>query len=286
MADTKYPPRGNRFQDKVVIITGAAGNFGSVGCRMLAAEGAKIACVDLRADKVQEVAEEVAKDYGVQTKFYAVDITQEEQVKKMVDQVREDFGKIDCLFNNAGYQGLFAPVDDYSYEDFERVMKINVTGVFALLKHVSKVMVQQKSGAIVNTASCAGLGCPTMMPAYGSSKAAVQHLTKISALDLAPSSIRVNSVSPAFIGPEEGFMWKRQVELQAQANPTGAPEYYFSDDPDKVAEQMLKSVPLRRLGTVEEVIQTVMFLLSDEASYITGIDINVSGGNVLGGSRG
>merc|ERR1719444_338826 len=109
-----------------------------------------------------------------------------------------------------------------------------------------------------------------MMPAYGSSKAAVLHLTKISAVDLAPSGVRVNSVSPAFIGPEDGFMWKRQVELQAQANPTGAPEFYYSDKPDKVAEQMIESVPKRRLGTPEEVINAVLFLLSSESSYITG----------------
>jgi len=81
-------------------------------------------------------------------------------------------------------------------------------------------------------------------------------------------------------------MWKRQVDLQSKANPTGAPEFYFSNDPEKVAKQMVDSVPLRRLGTVEEVIQTVMFLLSEESSYITGTDINVSGGNVMGGSRG
>merc|ERR1719277_218905 len=204
----------------------------------------------------------------------------------MVAEVKAEFGRIDCLFNNAGYQGLFAPVDTYSFEDFDKVMKINVTGVFAVLKHVSKLMVEQKSGSIVNTASCAGLGCPTSMPAYGSSKAAVTHLTKIAALDLAPSGVRVNSVSPAYIGPEDGFMWKRQVELQAKTNPPGAPEFYFSDRPEKVAEQMVESVPLRRLGTPEEVINTVMFLLSSESSYITGTDINVSGGNVLGGCRG
>lgn len=155
-----------------------------------------------------------------------------------------------------------------------------------MLKYVSKVMIDQKAGSIVNTASCAGLGCPTSMPAYGTSKAAVMHLTKISALDLAPSNVRVNSVSPAFIGPEDGFMWRRQVELQAKANPTNGPERYYSNDPDTVSKQMLESVPLRRLGTPEEVIQTVMFLLSEESSYITGTDINISGGNVLGGARG
>ncbi|CAE7289102.1 lvr [Symbiodinium sp. CCMP2592] len=281
-----YPARGNRFQDKVVIVTGAAGNFGSVCAQMAAAEGAKLALVDLAKDKLESVAEDIKKTYSVPVRSIVMDVTKEAEIEKMVADVKAEFGCIDCLFNNAGYQGLFAPVDTYSFEDFEKVMKINVTGVFAVLKHVSKVMVEQKAGAIVNTASCAGLGCPTMMTGYATSKAAVLHLTKIAALDLAPSNIRVNSVSPAFIGPDDGFMWKRQVDLQAKANPTGAPERYYSNDSGQVAKQMLESVPLRRLGRPEEVIQAVLFLLSEESSYITGTDINISGGNVLGGSRG
>merc|ERR1712129_305760 len=182
--------------------------------------------------------------------------------------------------------GLFAPVDQYNVADFDRVLRINVTGVFIVLKHVTKVMIEQESGVVVNTASCAGLGAPTCMPAYGSSKAAVCHLTKIAANDLAPKGVRVNSVSPAYIGPEDGFMWKRQVSMQADSNPTGAPEFHFSNDPEKVKEQMLSSIPMRRLGTPVEVIQAVLFLLSDESSYITGTDLNISGGNVLGGCRG
>jgi NAD(P)-dependent dehydrogenase (short-subunit alcohol dehydrogenase family) len=282
----RYPARGNRFDGQVAIVTGAAGNFGAVCARMLAAEGARVALVDLDADKLVTVVEEVKSVYGVEVRGYTVDVTKDGDVRAMVERVKAEFGQIDCLFNNAGYQGLFAPMDMYSVEDFDKVMKINVTDVFSVLKHASAIMIQQKRGSIVNTASCAGLGCPTCMPAYASSKAAVAHLTKIAATDLAPSGIRVNSVSPAFIGPEDGFMWKRQVELQAQANPTGAPEFHFSNDPEVVVKQMISSIPLRRLGTPEEVMQGVLFLLSDEASYITGTDLNISGGNMMGGSRG
>lgn len=282
----RYPPRGNRFEGRVAVITGAAGNFGSVCARMMAAEGAQLALIDLVGDKLKSVVDEVKETYGVKVEGFTVDVTKEAEVEAMVKDVKACFGRIDCLFNNAGYQGEFAPVDAYHFEDFDKVMKINVTGVFAVLKHVAKVMVEQKCGSVVNTASCAGLGCPTSMPAYGASKAAVTHLTKISALDLAPSNIRVNSVSPAYIGPPDGFMWRRQVELQSKANPTDAPEFYFSNDIKKVEEQMIGSIPLKRLGTPEEVVQTVLFLLSEDASYITGTDINVSGGNVLGGSRG
>jgi len=282
----KYPPRGNRFVDRVVVITGAGGNFGGVCARMAAAEGARVALVDLPSAGLEGLAQDVRDTYGVKAQDYSADVTKEAEVEAAVKRISEDFGRIDCLFNNAGIQGDFAPVDDYSFDDFERVLKVNVAGAFAVLKHVSRVMVKQRAGSIVNTASCAGLGCPTCMPAYGSSKAALCHLTKISAGDLAPSGVRVNSVSPAYIGPEDGFMWRRQVELQAKCDPTNAPGFYFSSEPETVAKQMLEAVPLRRLGTPEEVVQTVLFLLSDESSYITGTDINVSGGNVLGGSRG
>mmetsp|Transcript_6981 Transcript_6981/g.21177 ORF Transcript_6981/g.21177 Transcript_6981/m.21177 type:complete len:260 (+) Transcript_6981:47-826(+) len=245
-AAKKYPPRGNRFVDRVMVITGASGNFGSVCARMAAAEGARVAMVDMVGERLKALAQDVRETYGVEAKAYVVDVTKEAEVETMVKQISDDFGRIDCLFNNAGIQGNFAPVDAYSFEDFERVLKVNVAGAFAVLKHVSKVMVKQRAGSIVNTASCAGLGTPACMPAYGSSK----------------------------------------VELQSKCGPTNAPEFYSSSDPEVVAKQMLDSVPLRRLGTPEEVVQTVLFLLSDESSYITGTDINVSGGNVLGGSRG
>uniref|UniRef100_A0A7S2XFY2 Uncharacterized protein n=1 Tax=Lotharella oceanica TaxID=641309 RepID=A0A7S2XFY2_9EUKA len=283
---TKYPARGNRFEGKNIIVTGAAGNFGGVCAKMLAAEGANIALVDLAVDKLPAVQEEV-EGYGVKARCFGMDLTDDTKVKNMVAEVKAEFGTIEGLFNNAGYQGAFAPVDQYPTDDFEMVFKINVVGLFSTLKYTAQVMIDQgNGGSIVNTASCAGLGCPTLMAAYGSSKAAVIHLSKISAIDLAPHNIRINSISPAYIGPEDGYMWNRQVTLQAENNPTNAPEYYFSNDNDTVAKQMIGSVPLRRAGEVEEVINAALFLLSDESSYMTGVDLDISGGNVIGGARG
>uniref|UniRef100_A0A6U3CUV6 Oxidoreductase n=1 Tax=Lotharella globosa TaxID=91324 RepID=A0A6U3CUV6_9EUKA len=283
---TKYPPRGNRFEGKNIIVTGAAGNFGGICAKMLAAEGANIALVDLAEDKLPDVQKEV-ETYGIKARCFGMDLTDDTKVKNMVAEVKSEFGTIDGLFNNAGYQGAFAPVDQYPTDDFEMVMKINVVGLFSTLKYTAQAMIEQgNGGAIVNTASCAGLGCPTLMAAYGSSKAAVIHLSKISAIDLAPHNIRVNSISPAYIGPEDGYMWLRQVQLQAENNPTNASEYYFSNDNDTVAKQMIGSVPLRRAGKVEEVINAALFLLSEESSYMTGVDLDISGGNVIGGARG
>lgn len=274
-----------RFLNKVVVVTGSAGNFGGVCARMLAREGARLALVDLAKDKLPPVVQACEKD-GAEVLSFGADVTDEKTVADVVREVQSRFGRIDGLFNNAGYQGLFEPTDNYPSEDFRKVMDINVVGVFHMLKHCSQVMVSQKSGSICNTASCAGLGCPPSMVAYGASKAAVNHMSKIAALDLAPHNVRVNSIFPAFIGPQDGFMWKRQVALQAKSNPTGSPGYYYPDDEESVAKAMVGSVPLRRVGTVEEVINSVLFLLSDQSSYITGVDINISGGNVMGGSRG
>jgi NAD(P)-dependent dehydrogenase (short-subunit alcohol dehydrogenase family) len=284
---TIYPPRTNRFEGKTIIVTGAAGNFGGICAKMLAAEGANLAIADIAVDKLQDLQAEISKDYGVKVVPFGMDLTDEAKVKAMVMDSAAEFGTIDGLFNNAGYQGAFEPIDQYPMEDFQNVYKINVFGLFATLKYTSQVMIEKgTAGSIVNTASCAGLGVPTLMGAYGSSKAAVIHLSKISALDLAPHGIRVNSISPAYIGPEDGFMWKRQVDLQAKGNVTNHPEYYFSNDAETVEKQMIGSIPHRRAGTVEEVINAALFLLGDESSYMTGIDLNISGGNVLGGGRG
>jgi NAD(P)-dependent dehydrogenase (short-subunit alcohol dehydrogenase family) len=127
-------------------------------------------------------------------------------------------------------------------------------------------------GSIVNVASMAGVSGAPNMPAYSASKAAVIGLTRAAAKDLAPAGIRVNAVSPAFIGP--GRMWDAQVAQQAAAG-----SQYYADDPDTVAEQMIGMVPLRRYGSTDEVARAVAFLLSEEASYVTGVNLEVSGGS-------
>jgi NAD(P)-dependent dehydrogenase (short-subunit alcohol dehydrogenase family) len=132
-------------------------------------------------------------------------------------------------------------------------------------------MVQAGGGSIVNTASMAGVEGPPNMAAYGSSKFGVVGLTETASKDLAPYNIRVNAISPAFMGP--GYMWDRQVNLQARAG-----TQYFSSDPKEVEKEMIGSVPMRRYGNITEIPGTVSFLLSEEASYITGVNIPISGG--------
>mmetsp|Transcript_43579 Transcript_43579/g.98523 ORF Transcript_43579/g.98523 Transcript_43579/m.98523 type:complete len:175 (-) Transcript_43579:7-531(-) len=170
------------------------------------------------------------------------------------------------------------PLLEYPAEDVQLVMDINVVGAFNVLQAVARSMATRGDSSkarfsIVQTGSVAGLrGTPTM-GAYVASKAAIHGLTMTAAKDLAPHGIRVNTVLPALIGPEDGFMWRRQNELHAAS---GSP--YFARDPAAVARAKLGGVPLKRLGEVEEVVQTVAFLLSDEASYITGTSVVVAGG--------
>ncbi|CEM19262.1 unnamed protein product [Vitrella brassicaformis CCMP3155] len=262
----------SRFKGKSIIVTGGAGNFGKACALRMASEGAKVALFDL-VDPSKAKEEIQASNPGCTVLGVQCDVTKNDEVERAVASVKEAFGRVDYLFNNAGYQGAFRPLPDYPPDDFRRVLDINVSGVFHVLRAVSNVMKSQEpqGGSIVQTASMAAHSGPPNMVAYGSSKAAVHHMTRIAAKDLAPHDIRVNSVSPAFTGP--GFMWTRQVELQAEAG-----SIHYDKDPKVVAQQMIGSTPLRRYGSVDEVIGPVTFLLSDDASYLTGIDIQVTGG--------
>jgi len=194
------------------------------------------------------------------------------------------------LWNNAGYQGEIKPTLEYDTADFARVMNINVTGMFIVLQAVAKRMkasydsIQQTTTSsiegsttashpfsIVNTASVAALRGTPAMVAYSSSKAAILAMTVSTAKDLAPSGIRVNCISPALIGP--GYMWTRQNELHASS---GSP--YFASDPEQVARAKVSGVPMKRLGTIDEVVKSVAYLLSDDSSYTTGTNLVVDGG--------
>lgn len=182
-------------------------------------------------------------------------------------------GKIDMLWNNAGIQGQMKPLLEYPSSDVEAVMGVNVLGSFNVLQIVGRNMVKHGGGTIVQTGSVAALrGTPTMS-AYVASKAAIHGLTMTAAKDLAPYNIRVNTVLPALIGPEDGFMWKRQNELHAASQSP-----YFSRIEADVAKNKINGVPMKRLGTVEEVVSAVSYLLSDESSYITGTSLVVAGG--------
>lgn len=259
-----------RFEGRIALITGGGGDIGLATAMHLAEEGAAITLLDLDPAKLSQAERRLA-DAGMRVQSQVCDVTDFAAVETAVGQVVADFGSLDLLFNNAGYQGMFKPVQDYPADDFARVIGINLVGAFHVLKAVSAQMVAQEYGRIVNTASMAGVGGPPNMAAYGASKSGIIGLTQTASKDLAPYNIRVNAISPAFMGP--GYMWDRQVQLQAE---TGT--QYFVSDPAVVAEQMISSVPMRRYGDISEIPGVVAFLMSDAASYMTGVNLPISGG--------
>lgn len=258
------------FAGKTILITGGAGDIGRATARRFAANGASVALLDLNEAKMVDVARELA-EYKVPVATFGCDVTIPENVAKAFAGAVEQLGRIDYVFNNAGYQGLFAKTDEYPDDDFQKVIDINVVGVFHVLKAAAQHMRHSGGGAIVNTASYAGVVGPPNMLAYAASKFAVIGMTQTAAKDLAPYRIRVNALSPALIGP--GMMWTRQTELQAAVR-----SQYFSTEPKVVEQQMIDSVPMRRLGSLEEVANGVAFLMSEEASYITGFNLEITGG--------
>jgi NAD(P)-dependent dehydrogenase (short-subunit alcohol dehydrogenase family) len=200
------------------------------------------------------------------------DVTDPSSVEAIFRVAVERVGVPDLVFNNAGIQGVIAPLQDYPLDDMAHVIRVNVAGIFHVLREAGRrLRAADRRGAIVNSASMAGVEGAANMPAYSLSKGAVTSLTRSASKDFAPLGIRVNAISPAFIGP--GRMWELQTARQAEA----ATQYY-STDPAQVAREMVGAVPLRRLGTLAEVANTVVWLLSDESSYLTGQNIIVSGG--------
>ena len=225
--------------------------------------------------KLTDLAKAMSDKTGSKVASLRADVTKVEEVQAVIDKTVELFGRVDGLFNNAGYQGAFKPIHEYPDDDFVRVMKINCEGVFFFIKYAGIQMKKQKpqGGVILNTASQAGVNGPPNMIAYTASKTAVIGISRTAAKDLAPYNIRVNAISPCFIG--DCYMWDRQCELQAAAN-----TQYYSADKDEVSKQMIDSCPMRRAGSLEEVASVVAFLLSPDSSYVSGSNTQVTGGIV------
>lgn len=263
------------FSGSTALVTGAAGDIGRTTAVRLAESGANVVITDLdRAAAGLEHSRIACADIAGEDAVLAVsaDVTDHASVEACFDAAVKRFAAPDLVFNNAGVQGELLPLQDYPVDDFPFVMNVNVFGIFNVLREAARRLRDAAaSGAIVNSASMAGVEGAANMPAYSASKGAVMSITRSASKDFAPLGIRVNAVSPAFIG--EGLMWDRQVTRQAQAD-----TQYYSSDPAVVAEEMIGAVPIRRTGTLDEVAAAVLWLLSDESSYVTGHNIIVSGG--------
>lgn len=249
-----------KLENKVAIITGAAGGIGSAACKLFAEEGAKVVMAGRTAAKLEKAAGEL----GLKPETYLVveaDVSKEEDVKKLFVQTMERFGKVDVIFNNAGNEGAIAPLGDYPIEVFDRVISINLRGTYLCMQYALNYM-KETGGVIVNNSSIGGLKGMPLTSAYVASKFAINGLTKCAAVEYAKQNIRVNSVCPS---PVETRMM-RSIEAGAGADASAAKNAFID------------SIPMGRYAEPEEVAKAALFLASDDASFVTGVTLSVDGG--------
>ncbi len=250
------------FTGKVVLVTGGGNGIGRAASVAFARSGAKVVVVDRDAAGATATAGIIAQNCG---EAFAVtaDVTKSADVKAYVKAAIDKFGRIDCFFNNAGIEGKVTPTAEYDEAVFDAVIGVNVKGVFLGLRHVLPEMIRQGSGAVVNTASVAGLVGTPGMPAYVASKHAVIGLTKTAAGEVARQGIRVNAVCP---GPVDTRMIHALEEQLAPGNAASVEERYKA------------AIPSGRYTTADEIANMVLFLCSELASNTTGGQFVVDGG--------
>jgi NAD(P)-dependent dehydrogenase (short-subunit alcohol dehydrogenase family) len=251
------------LQDKVAIITGAASGIGKASAITFGREGAKVMCADVNADGAEAVARQIA-DTGGEAASVKVDVVVEADVQRMIQDTVARWGRLDVIYNNAGV-GVGNPVTQVSIEEWDRIIDINLRGVFFGTKYAILEMLKTGGGAIVNTASDAGLMGTPMLSAYCASKGGVVMFTKATAAEWARMGIRVNCVCPGVI--------KTPIldPMIMMGKAAGATE-------EQLWARLGKAHPIGRIGMPEEVAEAVAWLASDRASFVTGVALPVDGG--------
>ena len=247
------------LSDKVSLITGAGSGIGRASAIAFAREGARVVVSDVNAEGGEETVSRIS-EIGGQAIFVPADVSRAGDVETLVQSTVQQFGRLDCAFNNAGISGGQVRIHEYSEEDWERVIDINLKGVWLCLKYEIIQMLEQGGGAIVNTASTMGLVGGAGSASYGASKHGVVGLTKNAAVDYAQAGIRVNAVCPGHIRTP----MTEQGTLLVPGN----------------EERIIARHPIGRLGAPEEIAETVVWLCSDAASFVTGHAMAVDGGFV------
>ena len=243
-----------RFEDKIVLVTGAGRGIGASIAKRFASEGAEVIVNYSGNDEVAQKTVDEITATGGQAQKYKCSVNDSESVKVMIDEIIKKFGRIDILVNNAGItkDGLMLRMTD---EDFDRVIDVNLKGTFNCTKYVSKYMLKQKSGKIINISSVVGLSGNAGQVNYSASKAGIIGITKSAAKELSSRGITVNAVAPGYVDTDMTKVLS-----------------------DNIRNEILKNIPLQRMGNVEDISNCVAFLASEDASYITGQVISVDGG--------
>lgn len=254
----------SRFAGRTVLITGAGSGLGQAVAQRLASEGAKLSLVDLSAEGLEKTAASV-REANAEAEVITItaDVTDPKQVDSFINDTVKELSSIDGFFNNAGIEGRQNLTEDFGQDEFDKVVAVNLRGVFLGLSGVLKVMREQGRGRVVNTASVGGIRGVGNQSGYAASKHGVVGLTRNSAIEYAEHGITINAIAP-------GAIWTAMVE--------GSMKQLNAENPREAAEEFIQTNPSKRYGEAEEVAAVVSFLLSDDASYVNAAVIPIDGG--------
>ncbi|MFS0560784.1 SDR family oxidoreductase [Terribacillus sp. 179-K 1B1 HS] len=251
-----------KLNDRIAVVTGGATGIGRATASLFAKEGATVLVADIKKDEMTDLLESI-QSAGGQAEAYEVDVSDEDSVKQFVDQVKDTYGKLDVLFNNAGIDQEGGKVHEYPIDLFDSIQKTDLRGTFLMSKFLIPLMLENKKGAIVNNASMSGSFADLDRSGYNAAKGGIINFTKAAAIDYGRQGIRANSVSPG------------TIETPLIDELTGTKE----EEQGKAFRESNKWLaPMGRLGAPEEIAKAVLFLASDDSSYITGQDLIVDGG--------
>ena len=255
-----------RLDGKVTVVTGGASGIGEGTVRLFASEGARVVIADVQDARGQKLAEEL----GPTTSYYHTDVSQEEEVRASIAHAVNKWGRLDCMYNNAGFGGVSGPIESLDMDAYDLTMSVLLRGVFLGMKHAAPVMKAQGSGSIISTSSVAGVGIGFGPHVYSAAKAAIIHLTKSVANELGESGVRVNCICPGGIATP---IFGKGMGLSAeQADLTI----------DLMKVRLAEGQPLKRSGLPSDIAEAALWLASDASSFVTGHALVVDGGITTG----
>jgi NAD(P)-dependent dehydrogenase (short-subunit alcohol dehydrogenase family) len=251
-----------KLDGKVAVITGGASGMGEATVRRFAAEGARVVIADIQDAK----GERIADTLGGAAVYQRTDVASEDDVRASIQRALDEYGRLDCMFNNAGFGGVSGPIEEIPVEEYDFTMHVLLRGVFLGMKHAAPVMKRQGGGSIISTASVAGLSGGRGPHIYSAAKAAIVNLTRSVALELGESNIRVNCICPGAIA----------TPLLARAIGDG------EDAIDQLKEVLVGLQPIPRSGLGDDIASAALWLASDESTFVSGHALVVDGGLTAG----
>jgi len=251
----------DRLKGKVAVVTGGAMGIGRAACMLLAREGAAVALTDLLDEPGRRTTREI-QSAGGKAEYWQLDVSREADVKRVLNEIKAKWGRLDVLVNNAGISGANKPTHEITEQEWDTLMAVNVKGVFFCTKHAIPYMKASGGGSIINLSSIYGLVGAGDVPPYHASKGAVRLMTKNDALIYAADKIRVNSIHP-------GFIWTPMVEHFAASLPVAM---------DEARKAMAAKHPLGHVGEPEDIAWGIVYLASDESKFVTGSELVIDGG--------